>query len=103
MNIKCVESARQKDITDVMSFQLHVDICIKYILNHLSLLELKLYINMQLKWHYISNVFLPSWLDTFYVLNQKTKSKTAEEFAFYIKKKYGFTDKICIVSVIMMS
>ena len=27
-----MESARQKDITDVMSFQLHVKIVIKYIL-----------------------------------------------------------------------
>ena len=29
LNVKCVESARQEDITDVMSFQLHVDIDIK--------------------------------------------------------------------------
>ena len=40
MNIKCVESARQKDITDVMSFQLHVDIYIIYILNHFLLLQI---------------------------------------------------------------
>ena len=30
----------QKDITDVMSFQLHVDMYIKYILNHFQLLEI---------------------------------------------------------------
>ena len=35
-----MESASQKDITDVMSFQLHVDIDIKYILNHFPLLEI---------------------------------------------------------------
>ena len=37
-----MESATQKDITDVMPFQLHVDIYIyiKYILNHFPLLEI---------------------------------------------------------------
>ena len=34
---KCLESASQKNITDVMSFQLHVDIDIKYILNNFPL------------------------------------------------------------------
>ena len=37
LNVKCVESARQKDLTDVMSFQLHVDIDIKDILIHFPL------------------------------------------------------------------
>ena len=35
-----MESASQKDITDVMPFQLHADIDIKYILNHFLLLEI---------------------------------------------------------------
>ena len=35
-NVKCVESISQKGIADVMSFQLHVDIDIIYILNHFS-------------------------------------------------------------------
>ena len=29
LNLKCVESANPKDITDIMSFQLHVDIHFK--------------------------------------------------------------------------
>ena len=37
-NVKCVESVNQKDITNVMSFQLHADIDIKYILNHFQVL-----------------------------------------------------------------
>ena len=40
LNVKCVESASQKNIIDVKSFQLHVEIDIKYILNHFSLLEI---------------------------------------------------------------
>ena len=39
LNVKCVESASQKKINDVMSFQLHVDIDTIYILNHFPLLE----------------------------------------------------------------
>ena len=35
---QCVESASQENITYVMSFQLHVDIDIKYTLNHFWLL-----------------------------------------------------------------
>ena len=35
-----MESASQKGITDVMSFQLHVDMNIKYILNSFPLLEI---------------------------------------------------------------
>ena len=35
-----MELASQKDITDVMSFQLHVDVDMKYILNHFLLLEI---------------------------------------------------------------
>ena len=35
-----MESSSQNDITDVMPFQLHVDIDIKYILNHFMLLEI---------------------------------------------------------------
>ena len=31
LNVKCMESVRQKDIIDVMSFQLHVEIIIKEI------------------------------------------------------------------------
>ena len=38
LNVKFVESGSQKNIADVMSFQLHVDIDIKYILNHFPLL-----------------------------------------------------------------
>ena len=34
-----MESASQKNITNVMSFQLHVDTNIKHILNHFPLLE----------------------------------------------------------------
>ena len=40
LNVKCGESNSQKDITDVLSFQLHVDIEIKYILNHFLLLQI---------------------------------------------------------------
>ena len=45
LNVKCVESASQKDITNVMSIQLHVDIhihfnFIKYILKPFPLLEI---------------------------------------------------------------
>ena len=39
-NVKCVVSATQKDITDVMSFQLHSNIDIKYILNNFHLLKI---------------------------------------------------------------
>ena len=41
-NVKCVKSASQKDITDAMSFQLHVDIYvyITNILNHFQLLKI---------------------------------------------------------------
>ena len=35
-----MESASQKNISNVMSFQLHVDTSIKYILNHFPLLEI---------------------------------------------------------------
>ena len=35
-----MESASQKNITNVMSFQLHVDTNIKHILNHFLLLEI---------------------------------------------------------------
>ena len=45
---------------------------------------------MLLKRHYISNIILPSWLDTIYILNLKIKSKTGEEFAFYLKKEVRF-------------
>ena len=31
LNVKCVESASKREITDVMSFQLRVEIVIKYI------------------------------------------------------------------------
>ena len=40
LNVKFVELASQKDITDVKSFKLHVDIDVKYILNHFPLLEI---------------------------------------------------------------
>ena len=39
VNVKCLESASQNNITNVMSIQLHVDIDIKNILN-LLLLEI---------------------------------------------------------------
>ena len=35
-----MESANQKDVTDVISFQFYVDISIKYILNLFSLSEI---------------------------------------------------------------
>ena len=41
LNLKFVESVSKKDITDLMSFQLHVDIDIKYILSLFPLLEIK--------------------------------------------------------------
>ena len=58
---------------------------------------------MLLKRHYQRNYF---WLDdsthfTFKTRNQKVK--TAEKFAFYIRKKYNFTNKVCIFYVIMTS
>ena len=35
-----MESASQKDVTDLMSFQLHVDIDIKYISSRFQLIEI---------------------------------------------------------------
>ena len=43
LNVKCEESASQKDITDVMPFQYHVDIDIQYILNQFPLLEIMIF------------------------------------------------------------
>ena len=39
LNVKCVVPVSQKDITNVMWFQLHVDVNIKYIANHFQLLD----------------------------------------------------------------
>ena len=40
LNVKCVKSASQKNITNVIWFQLHVDIDIKHIINKFPLLEI---------------------------------------------------------------
>ena len=38
--VKCLESVNQKYIINIFSFQLHVDIHIKYILNHFQILNI---------------------------------------------------------------
>ena len=48
------------------------------------------YIKIQLKWHYISNIFLYSALPTFYIQIKKTGSKNSSEFAFILEKSTIF-------------
>ena len=49
LNIKCLESASPKDNTDVISFQLHVDMDTKYIINSFLFLEIMIIESICLK------------------------------------------------------